>query len=74
MIEPIRVRWLLTRWAWRRLAHDTIPMKLAWLLPKRVAYWAYIRVFAHATSGPGAIDTDKTLKVYDLVAKRWDVA
>lgn len=26
-------------------------MKIAWLLPKQIAMWAYIRVGAHATTG-----------------------
>jgi hypothetical protein len=29
--------------------NEKLSMKLAWLLPKRVAMWAYIRVHFHAT-------------------------
>lgn len=28
-----------------------IPQKIAWLLPKSVVMWAYLRVGAHATTG-----------------------
>lgn len=37
---------------------DKLWMKLAWMLPKPVAKWAYIRVWAHATSihGDKSID------------------
>ena len=30
---------------------ERLSMKLAWMLPKNVAYWAFIRVAAHATQG-----------------------
>lgn len=30
---------------------DTIAMKIAYALPNRIAYWAAIRVIAHATTG-----------------------
>ena len=32
---------------------DTLPMKCAWLLPRRVALWAFIRVYACTGDGPG---------------------
>ena len=30
---------------------EKLAIKIAWLLPRRVALWAMIRVAAHATSG-----------------------
>ena len=30
-----------------------IPMKLAWMLPRKVALWAFIRVYACDGDGPG---------------------
>ena len=42
-----RMRYLL----WRANAGDRFWMRLAWLLPKRLAYWATIRLHGHATTG-----------------------
>ena len=44
--------WLRFRWYWHvtRTRQD-IPRKIAWMLPRSVAKWAYIRVGAHATTG-----------------------
>lgn len=36
-------------WYYRML--DTIPRKLANVLPKRLVMWAFFRVIGHATSG-----------------------
>lgn len=30
---------------------DNLAKRVAWLLPKRVVLWAYVRVGAHATTG-----------------------
>jgi hypothetical protein len=41
---------LLLRAYWTRFI-DNISYKLAWLLPKKVVYWSYLRVVGNATSG-----------------------
>ncbi len=37
-------------WYWFK---EQVPMQLAWWLPKKVAYWAFIRVYAKSGNGPG---------------------
>lgn len=45
-------------------------IKIAWALPKSVAYWAYIRVGAYATTGEyGNTNTSELLMIDAL--KRW---
>jgi hypothetical protein len=47
---------------------EWLAIKLAWLLPRRVAYWAFIRVSTYReTENPG----DTTALV---AAKRWNAA
>lgn len=51
--------------------NEKLSMKLAWLLPKRVAAWAYIRVHAHATctdfsnKHPDEVTLSDALKCWD---------
>lgn len=43
--------WLLRGWwAW---VVDTFPQQIAWLLPRKVALWAFIRVYAASGESPG---------------------
>lgn len=42
-------RFVILPWLARR--REKFEMAIAWALPKRVAMWAYIRVFAHGTAG-----------------------
>jgi len=47
-----RLRILLLDYRWRlHKIPQRIWMKLAWLMPKQLAYWATIRLGAHATTG-----------------------
>ena len=50
---------------------DKIYLKLAWLLPKRLAYWCAIRVGAHATTGEHG-DTIIPELTFMEVLKRWE--
>jgi hypothetical protein len=50
-----------------RLAH-----RLAFLLPRRVVYWAVIRAWAYATSGPRYGRTVATAIRCDEVVQRWE--
>lgn len=46
-------------WLWFRI--EGFPLWIAWHLPKRVALWAFIRVYAHSTDSPGS----EYQRVYD---------
>jgi hypothetical protein len=51
---------------------DKMAMWVAWALPKRVVMWSYIRVVAHATTGPhGMTHPDEV--TYSMALKRWKV-
>jgi hypothetical protein len=43
---------------------------LAWHLPRRIAYWAAIRVGVHATTGPWSNQIVPELTLPDML-KRW---
>ena len=45
-------------------------MWIAWRLPKRLIYWAAIRVAARATSGPDSTSAPELLAMDAL--KRWE--
>lgn len=45
---------------------------IAWLLPRRVAYWAFLRVAAHATVGPYSTQVVPDLTCIDAL-RRWEV-
>lgn len=49
---------------------DKLAMKIAWLLPKRIAYWAAIRVGAHATCGPYGNESPSELPMMTAL-QRW---
>lgn len=56
---------------WLKKIPDKVAMKVAWKLPRKVVYWAYVRVMAHATSGPyGMEDVDRVS--YSDACKRWE--
>lgn len=46
-------------------------MKLAWMLPRKLAMWAAIRVIAHATTGQYADTIVPELSAMDAL-QRWD--
>lgn len=49
---------------------DRFVMWLAWRLPRRLAYWAAIRVAAHATTGEYGTTDPNELNVMDAL-DRW---
>lgn len=50
---------------------EAVERKIAWKLPRKVAMWAAIRLFAHATSGRWGNQIVNELTV-DEALKRWD--
>lgn len=52
---------------------ERLEMKLAWLLPRRIAMWAAVRVAAHATTGKYANQVVPELTAMDAL-KRWEAA
>lgn len=51
---------------------EKLAMKLAWLMPKRLAYWCAIRVGAHATTGQYGNTVVPELPFMDAL-KRWEL-
>jgi hypothetical protein len=49
---------------------EKLEMKIAWLLPKQIVMWAYIRVGAHATTGKYSNTIVPELGMMDAL-KRW---
>jgi hypothetical protein len=45
---------------------------LAWRLPRRIVGWAFIRVMAHATTGPYEKEVVSELAGMEAI-RRWDV-
>jgi hypothetical protein len=50
---------------------EKIAIKIAWMLPRKVALWAYIRVMAHASCGIHGMDNVDDL-TFGEVCKRWE--
>jgi hypothetical protein len=50
--------------------NDKIKMKIAWVLPKWLVYWAGIRMAAHATQGEWGHEYPDDVSVMDML-KRW---
>ena len=48
-------------------------MKIAWMLPRSLVAWAYIRVVAHATTGQYGSTVVPELGAMDAF-KRWELA
>lgn len=61
--------WMLTHQA-RRLFGERLPMRAAWLLPRRIVYFAAIRLIAHATTGAYGATNPGELTVINALA-RW---
>lgn len=53
---------------------ERIVRALAWALPRRVAYWCFIRLTAHATSGQWGNTDPGTLSVMDALKRCEDWA
>jgi hypothetical protein len=50
---------------------EKLTIKLAWLMPRSLAYWCAIRVGAHATQGKYGNQEVPALLFMDAL-KRWD--
>jgi hypothetical protein len=70
MKERFMVRWSYLRWYVHKVP-QRIWMKLAWLMPKQLAYWATIRLGAHATTGVYGNQIVPDLYFMDAL-KRWE--
>ena len=71
MIE--KLRWLVQyhiRYNFRK-AKEKLVMKFAWLLPRYLVMWCYIRVVAHATTGQYENTIVPKISAVDAL-KRWN--
>ena len=50
---------------------DDLAMRLAWRLPRRLVYWATIRLLAHATTGEYSSQIVPELRAIDAL-QRWE--
>lgn len=50
---------------------EKLVIKIAWMLPKRLAYWCALRVIAHATSGQYSNQVVPELKALEAL-QRWE--
>jgi hypothetical protein len=53
---------------YRRL--DDVCMWLAWKLPRRLAFWCYIRVVSHATILHSDLTPDEL--TFGMISRAWD--
>lgn len=49
---------------------ERVAIKIAWLLPRSIAIWAFTRVAAHATTGKWGNQHPDTVSVMDAMG-RW---
>lgn len=54
-----------------RFFGDTLPIEIAWCLPRRIAYWCAIRVMAHASTGKHGDVVVPDLKAIECL-ERWE--
>lgn len=54
----------------RRLRRDW-KMNVAWMMPRWLVYWCFVRMAAHATQGPWSSDHPDSVSVIDAM-NRWD--
>ncbi len=50
---------------------EKVWIAIAWRLPRKLAYWAAVRVMVHATQGPYSNQVVPDLYAMDAL-KRWD--
>lgn len=55
-------------WFWFR--EEKIPMTLAWMLPRKIALWAFIRVMAASGDSPSEITYESAYKAWEAGAGR----
>jgi len=53
-----------------RIMIESLTIKLAWLMPRRLVYWCAIRLGAHATTGAHREQVVPDLKFMDAL-QRW---
>ena len=60
-----KLRWILFYYVQKPIRD--IPMNLAWKLPKKVAYWAFIRAVAKAEPGgdPSGLTVKQVMDCFD---------
>lgn len=56
--------------AWRR-GRERALMWIAWHLPRKLAYWAFVRVAAHGTTGEWSGSVPDQLNIMEAM-RRWD--
>ena len=61
------MNWWLFRYRCSRWRED-LPMRLAWMLPRKVALWAFIRVMAATGDNPADITYDSAYKAWEAGA------
>lgn len=64
---------LLLRLATHRWRTETLPNAIVRRLPRRVVYFAAIRLWAHATTGPWSDTVVGELEIGEALT-RWDLA
>lgn len=66
MVERLSLEYRL----WKIRTKERVTMKIAWMLPRSVAMWAYVRVGAHATTGKYENTVVPELSMLDALG-RW---
>lgn len=64
--------WWRGEWYWRvgrHLTVEALQRKVAWLLPRKIALWAFIRVYGCTGDGPGP-DYERCYKAWEAGAGR----
>lgn len=69
-MSEIRARISYARYELHKV-RERVVMRLAWALPSQVAYWAAIRVMAHATTGRYGNQIVPELTAMDAL-ERWN--
>lgn len=71
-VSWLRVRWWLLKHDARYKWPERLQRAVANALPRKVAYWAVIRVSGHACTGQWSNERPDTMPVIDVL-KRWDI-
>ena len=66
----IAERVLMVQLGWRK-QRERLVMWIAWHVPKWLAYWCFIRVAAHATTGEWSGSVPHNVSIMDAL-ERWD--
>ena len=57
------------KYEWDKFKENFL-MKIAWIMPKRLAYWCFIRVSSHATQF-GDENEEVPSLIWPIIAERW---